>query len=63
MSDDNDLKLQEPKRGFKFPGPVTTLAIVTLLVWVAALFIPSGRYQTDVDGSPIPGTYEHSLRR
>ncbi len=26
--------------GFKFPGAVTTLAIVTLLVWVAVLFIP-----------------------
>ena len=24
------------KGGFKFPGAVTTLAIVTLLVWVAA---------------------------
>jgi uncharacterized ion transporter superfamily protein YfcC len=43
---------------FKFPGAVTTLAIVTVLVWVAALFIPSGRYLTDVDGSPIPGTFE-----
>ena len=46
------------KRGFKFPGAVTTLAIVTLLVWVAVLFIPAGRYQHDADGSPIPGTYE-----
>ena len=45
-------------RGFKFPGAVTTLAIVTVLVWVAALFIPAGRYQTDADGSPIPGTFE-----
>ena len=42
------------KGGFKFPGAVTTLAIVTLLVWVAALFMPSGRYLTDIDGSPIP---------
>ena len=46
-----------PKRGFKFPGAVTTLAIVTVLVWLATLFIPSGRYQTDADGSPIPGTF------
>jgi uncharacterized ion transporter superfamily protein YfcC len=45
------------KQGFKFPGAVTTLAIVTVLVWVAALFIPAGRYQTDADGSPIPGTF------
>ncbi len=49
---------EENKGGFKFPGAVTTLAIVTLLVWLAALFMPSGRYLTDVDGSPIPGTFE-----
>ena len=48
----------ETKSGFKFPGAVTTLAIVTLLVWVAVLFIPAGKYQHDADGSPIPGTYE-----
>ncbi len=48
----------EKKSGFKFPGAVTTLAIVTLLVWVAALFMPSGRYLTEPDGSPIPGTFE-----
>ena len=42
----------------KFPGAVTTLAIVTVLVWLAALFVPSGRYPTDIDGSPIPGTFE-----
>jgi hypothetical protein len=33
------------------------LAIVTLLVWVAALFVPPGSYTRDADGSPIPGTY------
>jgi uncharacterized ion transporter superfamily protein YfcC len=49
---------QSGKRGFSFPSAVTTLAIVTLLVWIAALFIPSGRYATDEDGSPIPGTYQ-----
>jgi len=54
MSDDSNNR----KGGFKLPGPVTTLAIVTLLVWVAALFIPSGRYLSDIDGSPIPGTFE-----
>ncbi|MEA3640653.1 MAG: YfcC family protein [Lamprobacter sp.] len=43
---------------FQFPGAVTTLAIVMVLVWVAALFIPSGRYSQDADGSPIPGTFE-----
>src|SRR5574338_536159 len=43
---------------FEFPSAVTTLAIVSLLVWTAALFIPPGRYTTDADGSPIPGTYQ-----
>lgn len=47
-----------PKRKFEFPSAVTTLAIVTLLVWVGALFIPAGKYTTDADGSPIPGTYQ-----
>ena len=46
------------KGGFKFPGAVTTLAIVTLLVWVAVLFIPAGAYQHADDGSTIPGTYQ-----
>jgi uncharacterized ion transporter superfamily protein YfcC len=46
------------KRRLQFPGAVTTLAIVTVLVWVAALFIPAGRYLADADGSPIPGTFE-----
>ncbi|MGC0365773.1 putative ion transporter superfamily protein YfcC [Rhodococcus sp. 27YEA15] len=46
------------KKKFEFPGAVTMLAIVTVLVWVAALFIPSGRFGVDEDGSPIPGTFE-----
>jgi uncharacterized ion transporter superfamily protein YfcC len=53
-----EAEARPPRSNLKMPGPVTTLAIVTLLVWVAALFIPSGRYLTDVDGSPIPGTFE-----
>jgi uncharacterized ion transporter superfamily protein YfcC len=46
-----------PKRKFEFPSAVTTLAIVTVLVWMGAMFIPAGQYATDADGSPIPGTY------
>lgn len=45
------------KKKFEFPSVVTTLTIVTLLVWVAALFIPAGEYQHGADGAPIPGTY------
>src|SRR5215469_4364146 len=42
------------KRSFQFPSAVTTLVIVTLLVWIAALFIPSGAYKETPDGAPIP---------
>lgn len=54
---DVDAEARPPRSNSRFPGAVATLAIVTLLVWVAALFIPSGQYQIDADGSPIPGTY------
>jgi uncharacterized ion transporter superfamily protein YfcC len=57
-SSDVDAEAKPPRSGSRFPGAVATLAIVTLLVWVAALFIPSGQYQVDEGGSPIPGTYE-----
>jgi uncharacterized ion transporter superfamily protein YfcC len=55
---DEDASDRGTTRSFTFPSAVSTLALVTLLVWVAALFIPAGRYQLDADGSPIPGTYE-----
>ncbi len=53
-----DVPSQSGKGRFAFPSAVTTLAIVTVLVWLAALFIPAGQYTTDADGSPIPGTYQ-----
>lgn len=46
------------KKKFEFPSAVTTLVIVNILVWGAAVFLPSGRYQLDAEGSPIPGTFE-----
>jgi len=55
---DIDAEAKPPRSQSRFPGAVATLAIVTVLVWVAALFIPAGRYLTDIDGSPIPGTYQ-----
>jgi len=45
------------KRKLAFPSAVTTLAIVTVVVWVAALFLPAGQYVLDDAGSPIPGTF------
>lgn len=56
--DKHEAEVETPSGGFQFPGAVATLAIVTLLVWVAVLFIPAGVYQHDADGSPIPGTYQ-----
>jgi hypothetical protein len=47
-----------PTGRFQFPGAATTLAIVTMLVWLETLFIPSGRYETDESGSPIPGSFQ-----
>ncbi|HYN94957.1 MAG TPA: hypothetical protein VES42_14000 [Pilimelia sp.] len=46
------------RRAFQFPGAVSILAIVMVLVWIAALLLPSGRYQTAEDGSPVAGTYQ-----
>ena len=57
---DVEADAKPPRSDSRFPGAVAMLAIVTLLVWVAALFVPSGRYQVDADGSPIPGTYERT---
>ncbi|GGK37502.1 hypothetical protein [Nocardia camponoti] len=45
------------KKKFEFPGAVTVLTIVMILVWVMALFLPSGTFATDADGAPIPGTF------
>ena len=47
----------KPKAKFQFPSAVATLAIVTVLVWIAALFLPAGSYDEAPDGSPIPGTF------
>ncbi|HRI16930.1 MAG TPA: Na+/H+ antiporter NhaC family protein [Burkholderiaceae bacterium] len=58
MGNEIDTAAATPTRRLRFPGAVTTLAIVTVLVWLAALFIPPGVYRADVDGSPIPGTYQ-----
>ena len=49
---------KKKKRGFQFPSAVTTLAIVTVLVWLVALLLPSGQYDSDAEGSPIPGTFQ-----
>lgn len=46
-----------PKSRFKFPTAFTVLFLVLLLVWIAAFFVPAGKYKTDANGSPLPGSY------
>jgi uncharacterized ion transporter superfamily protein YfcC len=48
-------------RKFKFPTAFTVLAGVLLLVWIAAFFVPAGRYNADTTGAPVPGSY-HELQ-
>jgi len=48
---------ESPKRKSGFPAPITILTLVLVLVWLAAFFIPSGRYLLDASGSPIPGSF------
>ncbi|GAA2027371.1 YfcC family protein [Catenulispora yoronensis] len=44
----------------QFPSAMTVLAIVTVLVWIAAFFIPSGEYEKNADGNPVQGTYHRT---
>lgn len=53
-----EAETEPAKKKFEFPSAVTILALVTLLVWIAALFIPSGRYELDEAGAPVAGTYQ-----
>jgi uncharacterized ion transporter superfamily protein YfcC len=57
QAEEQEAAAPKAKRSFQFPSAVTTLVIVTLLVWIAALFIPSGVYSETPDGAPIPGSY------
>ena len=51
----------EQTKRFKFPTALTVLALVLVVVWIAAFFIPSGQYDIDPEtGGPVPGTY-HEL--
>lgn len=46
------------KKTFSFPAALTVLGLVTILVWVAAFFIPAGTYDRDDHGSPVIGSYQ-----
>jgi uncharacterized ion transporter superfamily protein YfcC len=45
-------------RKWNFPTAFTVLFVVTVAVWVLAFVIPTGAYQVDEDGRPVPGSYE-----
>jgi uncharacterized ion transporter superfamily protein YfcC len=45
------------KRKFTFPTAFTILFILLFLIALATWIIPSGSYDYDADGAPIPGTY------
>ena len=42
---------------WRFPTAFTVLALVLVVVWVASFVIPSGTYESDKAGAPIPGSY------
>jgi len=47
----------ETKGRWRFPSAFTVLAIVALVIWGLAFVIPSGLYDLNDEGAPIPGTY------
>lgn len=50
------------KKKFEFPGSITVLALVTVVVWLAALVIPAGRFATDGTAPRYPGRSSRSTR-
>jgi uncharacterized ion transporter superfamily protein YfcC len=54
---------EEPRtRRLRFPSALTVLALILVAVWVASFFIPSGVYELDEAGAPVPGTYRELPR-
>lgn len=49
--------VEPKKRKFTFPTAYTILAILIVIFAVLTFVIPAGKYDTDVNGEPIPGTY------
>ena len=45
------------KRKFSFPTAFTILVLLTVVVAVLTFVIPSGQYDYDENGQPIPGSY------
>ncbi len=56
MSELEEAPAEPERRAFEFPSTMTVLILVTLIVWIAAFLIPSGTYQHDENGVPVPGS-------
>jgi len=54
------MAVEQPKRKFSFPTAFTILFILIIVVALATWIIPSGSYDYNPEGEPIPGTY-HSV--
>ena len=48
---------KKPKKKFEFPSAFTILFLFLVLIAAATWLIPSGSYDYNADGEPIPGTY------
>ena len=48
---------KKPKKKFEFPSAFTILFLLLVLIAAATWLIPSGSYDYNADGEPIPGTY------
>jgi uncharacterized ion transporter superfamily protein YfcC len=48
---------EKKKSKFTFPTAYTILALLVVIVAALTFVIPAGKYDTDAEGLPIPGTY------
>ena len=54
---DNLVIDDEPKKS-KFPTPLGLLIMIAVGVWLLALILPSGQFEIDDSGRPIPGSFQ-----
>ncbi len=55
---DEEASPEAASKRVKFPTALTVLALVLGLVWLASFIVPSGVYQLDETGGPVPGSYQ-----
>jgi uncharacterized ion transporter superfamily protein YfcC len=54
---DETVSAPEPRRGFSLPSAYTILFALIVVTALATWLIPAGKYDTDANGQPLPGTY------